>query len=110
MALVGSWQHGLFGCFDNFGTCIVTYLVPCYTFGKNAEAVGDSCFLCGAAYFVPGLNLFALLSVRGKIRERKGIDGTFVNDCCAIILCHPCALVQEANEIQCPGSQFMARS
>ena len=28
-------QHGIFGCFDNCGICIVTYFLPCYTFGKK---------------------------------------------------------------------------
>ena len=31
------WQHGVFGCFDNCGICIVTYFLPCYTFGKEAS-------------------------------------------------------------------------
>lgn len=41
------WKHGLLGCFDNLGLCIVTYVIPCYTFGKNAEAVGEGCCCCG---------------------------------------------------------------
>ena len=34
------WQFGLFGCFGDFGLCIITFFVPCYTIGKNAEAFG----------------------------------------------------------------------
>ena len=33
------WQHGIFGCFDNFGICIVTFFIPCYTFGKKVLTV-----------------------------------------------------------------------
>uniref|UniRef100_A0A1I8FPH0 Zf-ANAPC11 domain-containing protein n=1 Tax=Macrostomum lignano TaxID=282301 RepID=A0A1I8FPH0_9PLAT len=47
---MGEFQHGLCGCFDDCGLCIITYFVPCYTFGKNAEAVGDSCMLCAWAW------------------------------------------------------------
>ena len=106
----GDWQHGILGCFDNFGICIITYFVPCYTFGKNAEAVGDSCLMCALAYFVPLLNLFAVVSVRGKIREQKSIEGSFLGDCLYHWCCHPCALVQEAQEVQGAGNQYMARS
>ncbi len=105
------WGHGLCGCFDNLGLCVITYFVPCYTFGKNAEGVGDSCCLCALAYFVPFLNLFAVLSVRGKIRDQKGIDGGILGDCFAHLCCHFCALTQEAQEIQGgAGGQHMARS
>ncbi|XP_041357253.1 cell number regulator 3-like [Gigantopelta aegis] len=103
------WQHGLFGCFDNFGICIISYFVPCYTFGKNSEAVGDSCLLCGLAYLVPLLNIFAALQVRGKIRDQKGISGGCLSDFLYIICCPCCALIQEAQEIQGPGGMSMAR-
>ncbi|GFN95042.1 cell number regulator 13 [Plakobranchus ocellatus] len=107
---MGEFQHGLCGCFDNFGLCLLTYFVPCYTFGKNAEAVGDSCCLCGLAYFVPIVDLVALVTVRGKIRESRNIEGGCCTDLLTIIFCHLCALVQEAQEVQAPGGVAMARS
>uniref|UniRef100_A0A0B7B195 Uncharacterized protein n=1 Tax=Arion vulgaris TaxID=1028688 RepID=A0A0B7B195_9EUPU len=104
------FQHGICGCFDNIGLCLITYLVPCYTFGKNAEAVGDSCLLCGLAYFVPFLDIVALITVRRKIRESRNIEGSCISDFFTILCCHLCALVQEAQEVQSPGGQHMARS
>ena len=101
-----SWRHGICGCFDNVGLCIITYFVPCYTFGKNAEAVGESCFLCGLLYFVPLVDIVALLTVRGKIRENSGIPGGCCEDLLMILFCHFCALVQEAQEIQVPGESM----
>lgn len=53
---------------------IITYFCPCYTFGKNAEAVGDSCFLCGLSFLIPPINLYTLTHVRGKVRDQKGIE------------------------------------
>jgi len=106
----GEFQHGLFGCFDNLGVCIVTYILPCYTFGKTAEAVGESCFLCGAAMFVPFVNLYARLSVRAKVREGSGIQGSCMGDLCTIMFCPFCAIVQEAQEVIPPDGMFMARS
>ena len=43
-------------------------------FGKAAESVGDSCCLCGLVYFVGPVNLYARTHIRGKIREKKGIN------------------------------------
>ncbi|XP_059167088.1 uncharacterized protein LOC131949284 [Physella acuta] len=107
---MANFQHGLFGCFDNIGLCLITYFVPCYTFGKNAEAVGDSCLLCGLIYFVPIVDIVALVSVRGKIRESRNIEGNILTDLLSILCCHLCALVQEAQEVQAPGGQAMART
>ncbi|CAL1540650.1 unnamed protein product [Lymnaea stagnalis] len=104
------FQHGLFGCFDNIGLCLITYFVPCYTFGKNAEAVGDSCLLCGLITFVPVVNFVAMIMVRGKIRESRNIEGSLVSDILSIWCCTLCSLVQEAQEVQAPGGQAMARS
>ncbi len=53
---------------------IIAYFCPCYVFGKNAEAVGDSCLMCALSQFVPLLNLWTRVSIRGKIREQKGIE------------------------------------
>ena len=55
-------------------TGIISFIVPCYTLGKNAEAVSENCLLCGLAYLVPILGLYAHVTIRGKIREQKGIE------------------------------------
>lgn len=104
------WQHGLCGCFDNFGLCIISYFLPCYQFGKNAEAMGESCLTCGLAYIIPIANIIAALKIRGKIREQKGIAGSTINDLVLICCCPLCVLVQEAQEVQgAPGQISMAR-
>lgn len=54
-------------------TGIITYFCACYTIGKTAEAVGDSCCLCGLAHYFWPISLWARVHVRGKIREQKGI-------------------------------------
>lgn len=104
------WQHGLFGCFDNLSLCIVSYFVPCYQFGRTAEAIGESCLTCGIASLIPIVNLVAMMKVRGKIREQKGIAGSTINDLLLICCCTCCTLVQEAQEVQAgPGPVAMAR-
>ena len=103
------WQHGLCGCFDNFGVCIITYFVPCYTFGKNAEAVGENCVLCALAMFVPLLNLICGATIRGKVREQKGIEGGFCGDLMTTWCCFLCSQVQIAQEMNSMGGSSMAR-
>ena len=103
---MSEFQHGLFGCFDNFTICIVTFLVPCVTAGKNAEKVGESCLLCGLVLIVPLANIICSANIRGKIRESKGIEGSFIKDLLLHFCCLPCALCQGAQEV---GSFDMAQ-
>lgn len=72
---------------------IIAYFCPCYVFGKNAEAVGDSCLLCALSQFVPILDLWARVSVRGKIREQKGIEV-----CCFFFPCIVRLLLRKVEE------------
>lgn len=106
---MGEWQHGLFGCFDNFGVCIVTYFLPCYTAGKNAEAVGESCLLCGLVLFVPIADIIFPATIRQKIRDQKGIEGSFLGDLLAHFCCMCCALAQSAQEVNSFGSMALER-
>jgi len=67
--------------------------------GKNAEAVGENCLLCGLAFFVPLANLWFGASIRGKIREQKGIEGSLVGDLLSFFCCTCCVLSQSAMEV-----------
>ena len=77
-------------------TGIITYFCPCYTAGKNAEMLGESCIMHGLAYFVPIVDWFCRTKTRGTIREQKGIEGSCFKDCLCVVFCDLCALVQEA--------------
>lgn len=46
--------------------------------------------------FVPLLDVWCRTSIRGKIREQKGIEGTCIKDFLLHWFCGLCALVQEA--------------
>jgi len=108
---MADWSNGLCGCFNDCGICIVSYIVPCYTFGKNAEALGESCMLCGlASLFGLPLVIFGALH-RQKMREAKSIEGSLVGDIVAYLCCPLCAIVQMRQESKdgLPGVQAMAR-
>ena len=80
---------------------IITWFVPCYTFGKNAEQLGENCVMYGLSYFVPILNFWCRTQIRGKIREQKGIEGSCIKDLLCVLFCDLCALVQESRVSDC---------
>ena len=53
---------------------VITFLVPCYTAGKNAEAAGEGCVAHGVYSLIPILNIYCHALIRGKIRDQKQID------------------------------------
>ena len=76
---MGEWSNGLFGCFANCGVCLITYIVPCVTAGRNAEAVGEGCFLYGLLAILGPIGIWSRAKIRGKIRDQKGIDVSIFN-------------------------------
>nr|ANR76348.1 cadmium resistance 3-like protein isoform x1 [Tegillarca granosa] len=108
---MGEWATGLCGCFNDITLCLITYIAPCYTAGKNAEAVGDSCIMVGALYWLfPIAGIFLSAKVREKIRGSNGIDGSFGMDCLMHLFCPLCALVQDANQLKQSGQATQAES
>lgn len=60
-------------------TGIITILLPCYTAGKNAEAVGQNCMAHAIYTIIPIVNIYFSATTRGKIRELKSIEVYEVN-------------------------------
>ena len=61
-------------CYLFFTTGLITFLLPCYTQGKNAELVGENCLTHGIFAIIPLLNIYCHATIRGRIREKKNID------------------------------------
>ena len=93
------WTHDLFNCFDDPRLCIFTFLVPCYTMGRNAEYedFGESCCLVGLAYCKCCVAIGPLM--RWRIRELKNIKGSMMRDILTTWCCSCCALIQESREL-----------
>lgn len=108
---MADWGAGLFSCFDDIGLCLVTWIVPCFTFGKTMEAMGKQSCLIGALLFlVPLVNLVCWVQLRGEIREKYGIEGSLFGDLFAICCCSLCALVQEGAQASKGAGGDMPRS
>jgi len=90
------FQNGLFGCFGDFKLCIITFVAPCYTIGKNAEHFGEDCMLHGLLAAI-GLPFGPIL--RWRLRQQKDLEGTMMMDALLYTFCGCCALVQDAREM-----------
>ncbi|KAI8489929.1 PREDICTED: protein PLANT CADMIUM RESISTANCE 2-like [Branchiostoma belcheri] len=108
---MGEWKNGLFGCFNNFGVCIITYFVPCVTAGQNAEKAGvGGCVPCAIVSMLGCIGIYFMAKTREKTRELKGIEGSFVMDCVMSWICPLCSLVQVAQELEdVPAGGSMVR-
>ena len=71
------------GHYDNctLDAGIITYFVPCYTAGKNAEAIGEGCLVHGVYSVIPILGIYCHALIRGKIREQKNIEVSTCTAC-----------------------------
>jgi len=97
---MGEWDNGVLGCFGNCSVCIITFLVPCHQVGKVSEALGDGyCCQC-LLFMIPVVDIFILVSQRGRMRDRQGIEGGLVTDLLLSLFCPICVICQLGNEVE----------
>ncbi|TVU29537.1 hypothetical protein EJB05_21107 [Eragrostis curvula] len=103
-----AWSTGLFDCFDDFGSCIMTSVCPCVTLGQMAEFLdrgSPSCFCHGAMYTlfmfvtVTGIQCIYSCSYRAKMRQQFGLQETPCPDLFVHLFCEPCSLCQMYREL-----------
>ncbi|OWF40192.1 cornifelin-like isoform X2 [Mizuhopecten yessoensis] len=86
------WSTGLFGCFDDIPSCLLTcFCMPCMEC-KTASRIGECCCM---PYCVMG----GSLAMRTKIRTVGGIQGSVSNDSMTLCCCGPCATCQMDREL-----------
>ncbi|KAJ6441431.1 Class II DAHP synthetase family protein [Purpureocillium lavendulum] len=106
-----SWFAGFFDCFNPIDTCLITYCLPCVTFGKTHhrirkngdltgyEPINTSCLLfCGTGCF--GLHWIPMAMQRQNIREKYNLQGSCLMDIALSCCCHCCTLVQGDKEAE----------
>ena len=111
---VNEWSHGLFGCFDDCGECLLACCCPCITFGMNARDSDCCCkgccgSFCGCIlFFCPGAICAWCCCIRPNIRRKSSIPENGCADFWSILFCPYCALIQErqqCNEILHPNTE-----
>ena len=92
----GEWKHSKFSCFEDIpGALCACFLMPCYAY-KTAEAAGESTGCSVLACCFP----ITLTCVRGHVREKNGIEGSFCGDCVSMAFCGCCTAVQLKRECE----------
>ncbi|KAK7091544.1 cornifelin homolog B-like [Littorina saxatilis] len=86
------WSSGTFGCFDDFGSCLLGTICPIILGMRVAGDLGESaCVPC----CVPG----ASIVMRTKIRTQHNIQGSIMDDCLMTWCCPHCIMCQMAREM-----------
>ncbi|KAL5271023.1 hypothetical protein ACHWQZ_G001619 [Mnemiopsis leidyi] len=103
---MGEWKIPLWGCFDDIGACLITYFVPCWTFGKVAESVGEDCLIYGILGIVPIVYGYFRFLVRKKVASKAGIDES---DLVALLISYCLPLCGNLQERKQQGVDVMPR-
>ncbi|KAK9060078.1 hypothetical protein SSX86_020782 [Deinandra increscens subsp. villosa] len=105
-----TWSTGLFECFDDIPTLLITFFAPCVTFGQIAEMVDrgqNSCGLyamlhAGILYFT-GCGCLLSAYYRIKMSQIYKLPNDPLINILVHLICEPCALCQEYRELQARG-------
>lgn len=90
-------DEALFGCFEDWTSCLVVSCVPCGAPIMQALAVDKA---QGKGFLIP-LLLVAFVGCiggalnRAQVRTAYNVEGNFIGDCCVHLWCAPCAICQE---------------
>jgi len=103
------WSFGLFGCMDDWKLCLFTFLVPCYTLGRNAQFFEEDGVEAGIYYGLCCLGIGPIL--RWRLRLKQNLKGSMTEDAMLHMVCPCCALIQENKQIYgLYGSHFGERT
>jgi Cys-rich protein (TIGR01571 family) len=98
------WDTGLCGCFEDCGSCCMSYWFPCVQFGLNAEKLNPNnscCCNCCLYWLCAGAGCCCLVhgQKRGELRRKFNLIAS-CDDCCTTMFCPCCALAQEARQLE----------
>jgi Cys-rich protein (TIGR01571 family) len=89
------WRHGLFDCFGSTSDCLIGYCCPwIHAYIANQAAGEDQVMGFLQCFFYPLL----VPILRNKVRETKGIDGSFIEDVITGWCCPCCSTIQVKRE------------
>jgi len=95
------WSTGMFGCFEDFGSCIVTCFFPCITLGQNKAMLdGREASCCDYCCAMSENPTAAEYFTRQHIRNKYGFANDNCGDCCALVFCPACVICQHHRELR----------
>ena len=105
----GGWNNGLFECFGDCGSCLYASFCPSCAAGEIwdlGELSADSgwrwwigCCLYISLVQHIGCCLYSCLYT-GQLREKRGIQGTAMEDCCQWCFCPCCVHTRNLREVR----------
>ncbi|XP_076953439.1 protein PLANT CADMIUM RESISTANCE 2-like isoform X2 [Bidens hawaiensis] len=105
-----TWSTGLFECFDDIPTLVITFFAPCVTYGQIAEMIDrgqNSCGLYAAVYtgimYLTGCGCLLSAYYRIKMSQIYKLPNDPLINILVHLICEPCALCQEYRELQARG-------
>ncbi|KAK2604073.1 hypothetical protein N8I77_007032 [Diaporthe amygdali] len=106
-----AWRSSFFRCCSPVDLCLVTYCLPCITFGKTHhrlrkdgkmegyEPINTSCLLfCASGCF--GLHWIPMSMQRADLRDKYHLRGNCATDIATACCCVLCDLVQQEKEAE----------
>jgi len=102
---MSQWDHGIFECFGDIKVCLLSWICgTCQVAQQKATVEGHD---CGIGDLIPVLccPLCCMISVRGKIREKYGIEGSLVSDILCAWGCAICAVTQQTRQLEAKGDK-----
>ncbi|GBG77129.1 hypothetical protein CBR_g23455 [Chara braunii] len=104
------WTYGLCDFHTDVPLCLLTWLFPCVTFGRNAAAIDDGVTSCTTAAAVwcllqsfCGLACLYSWGFRTKLRRKYNLPEEPMPDILVHCCCMHCALCQEYKELRYRG-------
>ncbi|BAE60615.1 unnamed protein product [Aspergillus oryzae RIB40] len=96
------WSNGFWDCCSPAGTSNV------YRTQASGAVVSPAVSSCCLYYLTAqvGFHWVLLMIRRGEIRQRFGIEGSGVSDCCSSYWCPCCVIVQQEKEIEAQSERL----
>jgi len=110
------WSYGPFDCLADPLTCVVSWFLPCVSYGRNRAryqalengavskdpmegVISNDSIIYGVAHCF-GCGGFIGMGGRGLTRSRYSLRGDQATDFALACCCAPCSLTQESREIE----------
>jgi len=105
------WHHAVWSFYDPIDTCLISWCLPCVTFGKTHhrvhkngnlegyEPVNTSCLLLVGSACV-GLSIIPLVMQRAEVRHKYNLEGSCLTDIALTCCCGLCSIIQQDKEAE----------